>query len=716
MIKDDLWSDPEEEFGDVEVSRDPVTQQVDIFVNNTTTPRSSKTTLKKIVLKKVAELKGSAEYSSGQLEHNPLLPTYNTTDSGSNGQLDRTSSYKLQPPSEPPIAPKVLRPRPIIFEDLWNDNSEQPVVTGSLSVMEKLATSEQQAAVPRVEIDKRVPMEEAAETWSELELDDALWTTPDNLQTLDEDEELLGEWSDNEQVFSQEEEKETSFADPPLLDFESTPDLFAELENESRSRNFENTVELTPLLDSFEFIDIEAELAELERAEEELARHSEVEQGIGIVGKPGRGQAPGWMGSSSVLYINWDDEEKAEQEALERLGYSKLKISEATRAFVIQAARACKLTLREERLLTTQLANARSRLAQLPDHDDYEQQRNEIKAEISELERTLVYNLQWVAVKKAPHYLGQGIELDDLIQYGMLGIYAGIQHFDISKGARLLVAVNWWVFQALSRAVIEHRSLIRLPVYVHESLVSIKRQHTKLEMCLGHPLTHEELAAAVQMPVERLEELLCAEKKIISLNLCISAEQTSDGYSFQTVEEASLVSEDAIDDEMNKLEIKQGIDTILQCLTVRERRVIELRYGLDDDGGDDHTLEEVGKVLRVTRERVRQIEERGLRKIRSKQHFIEKKELTDRALPQKTEENTSRKTASWYSSKSRKTSESSKLPKVDDAKSRGSIIKIEGYALEMITSRHGFILREISESNNPPSNVEEKKQKFGEGE
>ncbi len=227
MIKDDLWSDPEEEFGDVEVSRDPVTQQVDIFVNNTTTPRSSKTTLKKIVLKKVAELKGSAEYSSGQLEHNPLLPTYNTTDSGSNGQLDRTSSYKLQPPSEPPIAPKVLRPRPIIFEDLWNDNSEQPVVTGSLSVMEKLATSEQQTAVPRVEIDKRVPMEEAAETWSELELEDDLWIPPNDLQTLDEGEELPGEWRDNEQVFSQEEEKETSFADPPLLAFESTSDLVA---------------------------------------------------------------------------------------------------------------------------------------------------------------------------------------------------------------------------------------------------------------------------------------------------------------------------------------------------------------------------------------------------------------------------------------------------------------------------------------------------------
>ncbi len=715
MIKDDLWSDPEEEFGDVEVSNEPETQQVGIFVNNATTLRSSKTTLKKIVLNKVAESEASTTYLSKQLEHSLPLPTQSTTNTHGKSQLDRTSSYRLPPPTELPVVPKVLMPAPIIFEDLWNDNSERSVVTEPPSMMEKLTTPEQ-ASVPGVELDKLVPSEEAAETWSELELEDDLWALPNDLQTLDEGEELPGEWRDNEQVFSQEEEKETSFADLPLLGFESTPDLFAQLENESRSRNFENNVEPVFLLDSFEFIDIEAELAELERAEEELAGQPEVEQAVRIVSRPGRGQALGWMGSSSVLYIDWHDVEKAEQEALERLGYSNLKISEATRAFVIQAARACKLTLRQERLLTAQLANSRSQLAQLPDHDDYEQQRNEIKAEISELERTLVYNLQWVAVKKAPHFLGQGIELDDLIQYGILGIYAGIQHFDISKGARLLVAVNWWVFQALSRAVIEHRSLIRLPVYVHESLANIKRQRIKLEMCLGHPPTHEELADAIQMPVERLEELLGADKKVISLNLCISAEQASDGYSFQTVEEASLVSEDAIDDEMNKLEIKQGVETILQCLTVRERRVIELRYGLDDDGGDDHTLEEVGKEMRVTRERVRQIEERGLRKIRSEQRFIEENELTDRALPQKIEENTSRKTASWYSSKSRKTSESSKLPKVDDAKSRGSIIKIEGYALEMITYPHGFILREISESNNPPSNVEEKKPKIAEGE
>ncbi len=618
MIKDDLWSDQEEEFGDVEVSKDPVTQQVDIFVNNTTTPRSTKTTLKKIVLKKVAELKASTEYLSRQLEHNPLLPTHNTTDSGGNGQLDRTSSYRLLPPSEPPIAPQTLMPAPIISEDLWNDSSEQQVVNEPLSMIGKLATSEQQTSVPGVELDKLVPMEKATEIRSELELEDDLLTTPDDLQTIDEDKELPGEWSGNEQIFSQEEEKETqtSFADPPLLDFESTPDLFSELENGSRSRNFENTVELTSLLDSFGFIDIEAELAELERAEEELAGQPEGEQVVRIVGRPGRGQALGWMGSSSVLYIDWHDVEKAEQDALERLGYSNLKMSDATRAFIIQAARACKLTLSQERLLNAQLAHARSHLAQLPDHDDYEQQRNEIKAEISELERTLVHNLQWVAVKKAPHFLGQGIELDDLIQYGMLGIYAGIRHFDSSKGARLLAAVNWWVFQALSRAVIEHRSLIRLPVYVHESLVSIKRQRTKLEMCLGHPPPHEELAAAVQMPVERLEELLGADKKVISLNLCINTEQASDGHSFQTVEEASLVSEDAIENEMNKLDIKQGIETILQCLTARERRVIELRYSLDDGGGDELTLEEVGKILRVTRERVRQIEERAFRKIR----------------------------------------------------------------------------------------------------
>jgi len=615
MAKDDLWADSVDEFADIEVPNEPVKQQVDIFVNNTAIPRSSKTTLKKIVLKKVAESEASTTYLSKQLEHHPPLPTQNRPNADGKSQFDRSYSYKLSPPTDLPITHKVLMPAPNLFENLWNDDSEQSVVTEPPSMLEKLTTSVQQASVLGAEVDKSVPSEEAAETWSELELEEDLWTTPDDLQPIDEDEELPEEWSDKEQAFSQEEEKDASFTDPPLLDFESTSDLFAQLENESRSRSFENAVELTSLLDSFGFIDIEAELAELERAEEEFARQPEGEQVVGSVSKRERGQAPGWMGSSSVLYINWNDEEKAEQEALERLGYSNLKLSEATRTFVIQAARACKLTLHEERLLTTHLANARSRLAQLPEHDDYEQQRKEIKVEISNVERKLVYNLQWVAVKRAPHYLDQGIELDDLIQYGMLGVYAGVRHFDISKGTRLLAAVNWWVFQALSREVIEHRSLIRLPVYVHESLANIKEQLTKLETCLGHPPTHEELADAVQMSVERLEELLGAEKIVISLNLCISVEQVSDEYFSQTVEEASLVGEDVIDDEMNKLDIKHGIDTLLQCLTARERRVIEFRYGLDDDG-DDCTLEEVGRVLHISRERVRQIEERAFRKMR----------------------------------------------------------------------------------------------------
>ncbi len=620
MVKDDLWSDPPDELGDAEISIELVKHQTDISADSTAID-SSKPVLKKTVLIKIAEPNASTSYLFRQLGQNhfyatrenavfesnyqkSVLPSPNTTstekNAKDNNQLDISSSSRPLVPRDLPVTPV---PAPIIFEDLWSSNSEP------LTIMEEPTTSEQRTLAPTAEI---------AEMDSGLELEDDLWVDSDgNLQTSDEDEELLGNWSSSEQVFIQEaNDAKALLADPLLSDFESTPHPFAEFENESTLRGFERAVESVFLLDSLEFIDIEAELAELERIEaESAAQKLEVEHAVGIVTKSERGQAPGWMGSSSVLYINWEDKEKAEQDALERLGYTNLKLSEATRTFVIQAARASKLTLRQEQLLTTRLGNARSRLAQLPCQDDYEEQRNEIKAEITELERTLAYNLQWVAVKKAPHFLGQGIELDDLIQYGMLGVIAGIRHFDISRGARLLPAVNWWVFQALTRAVIEYKPLIRLPVHIHESLENIKKHRAELEKVLGRPPIHEELASAVQTPIKRLKELLSLPQTI-SLDPYIRAEYINDGYSFQSVEQDFSVSEDIINDEINELDIEQDVDAMLQCLTERERLVIELRYGFDDDGRDDRTLEEIGKVLHVTRERVRQIEERAIKKMK----------------------------------------------------------------------------------------------------
>jgi DNA-directed RNA polymerase sigma subunit (sigma70/sigma32) len=289
-------------------------------------------------------------------------------------------------------------------------------------------------------------------------------------------------------------------------------------------------------------LDVEAELAAQERLEAAASSQQpevETQTGRRLV------QDPGWRGSSSLLAINWAEGALAEQEALRRLGYARLSISEETRAFVLHAARAYQLTLRQERDLTAQLTAARLRLAELQAQECDSQECSTAAATIAELECALVYSFQWVAVKKAPAFLGQGVELDDLIQTGMEGVMAGIRHFDSTRGTRLVVTVNWWVFQALSRAVWEDRHLVRLPAYLHEALARVKKHQDILEARLGRLPTQQELAEAVQLSCYDLAELQHAEKTILPLSRYIRAEHAHEGYSFQLVEERAFIQDEA---------------------------------------------------------------------------------------------------------------------------------------------------------------------------
>src|SRR2546421_525989 len=289
----------------------------------------------------------------------------------------------------------------MVKDDLWSDSADELIDAGvsiDLVAQETEISTKDSAptAYPKSLLKKTTLIKVAESDISSTYLFE-------HLQTLDEDEELTEVWNNSRQGLAREgNNTESSFVEPPQSDFEGSSGLLTIFEDTPALRGFERAVESSSFLDGFEFIDIEAELADLERVEAELAvGKSSVEHEGGTVSRRGRVQAPGWMGSSSLLYINWDDEEKAEKEALERLGYSRINLSDATRTFIIQAARAYKLTLRQERLITNQLAKAYSLLAQLPNSDDCESLRNELRAEIVDLERTLVYNLQWVAVKKA---------------------------------------------------------------------------------------------------------------------------------------------------------------------------------------------------------------------------------------------------------------------------------------------------------------------------
>jgi len=568
--------------------------------------------------------------------------------------------------SQLPIIPKTsVLSAPIIYEDIWGDDVGEPTVTET-----------------------------------PFSLDQTLYADKESIKEWTEDEELLGEPDGDKELFQSENIDEIS--DLPIASpfevRENATDLLTELEDFDTLSALGNVLEQDILLDDLELLDIDAALAELNEEEKSLAQTEKRTAGV----VSGRGNVPGWMGSYGLFYINWEYGAEAEQEALKRLGYAELEISEATRAFVIQAARAARLPRHQERELTTKLDHTRLLLAQLsrcndPEIDPYLEERTALNAEIADLERTLVYKMQWVAIKKAVQFMGRGIDLDDLIQYGMLGVIAGVKHYDVSKNTRLLTAISWWVFQSLNRALAENVFLLYVPVYIAETLANIRRQHSALQITLGRSPNLRELADASQVPVERLKGLLHLNEKPISWEQCKIAEDTHEGYSFQPLENTSIVNEDTLDDETDELDIMQNVEAMLQLLSTRERQVVSLRYGLYDE--EMQTLEEVGKVLHITRERVRQIENRAFEKIRSDYH-LKKKVIKVQDSPQKIEENTVVypivKTVSRHEPKQRKTSQGSKPPsKVNNAKSQRRIIVVEGHNFEMIGSRRGFYLRSI---------------------
>jgi RNA polymerase primary sigma factor len=459
------------------------------------------------------------------------------------------------------------------------------------------------------------PSTEVSFQLSSIEIEDDLWTIPDNSK-------MLREKSENCYISSETSSNPEGPACPPsaptgmpLYDNKYVTDTSLSFEI-SPSMHQEETIEYDFSLNSLELLDIEAELLLLEQAEEQS--QSQRETGHFVTGdqERRRERAPGWLGNCSILYINWVDEEKAQQEALERLGYAGIAMSDTTRSFVIQAARASSLTRRQERQYVTQLVNARAYLFKLSDDPNFDAEREAVKAEVAELERFLVYKMQWVAVKKAVRFLGQGIELDDLIQYGMLGVIQGVQAFDVTRSTRLLVSVNWWVFSLLNRAVANYSRLIVLPSYIHDMLMKVKRQRIPLDRELGRLPTNEELAEALAISPQRLTELLQAERKVYSLNHYIKKEYVCDGYSFQDGEDAFIFGEEHVfQDEIELSSTRQEVEALLSDLNPREIQVLTLRYDLNDEIGGVRTLEEVGQELRVTRERVRQIEDRAFQKI-----------------------------------------------------------------------------------------------------
>lgn len=319
-----------------------------------------------------------------------------------------------------------------------------------------------------------------------------------------------------------------------------------------------------------------------------------------------------------------DEEDEIEVENIDLTVPEGISVEDPVRMYLKEIGKVSLLTADEEIELAQQMeegAVAQEKLLILKGRMEgaTPEEKEELKAEIKELQKVIEVgsdakkrlaeaNLRLV-VSIAKRYVGRGMLFLDLIQEGNLGLIKAVEKFDYRKGYKFSTYATWWIRQAITRAIADQARTIRIPVHMVETINKLIRVSRQLLQELGREPSPEEIAAEMNMPVERVREILKISQEPVSLETPIGEEEDSHLGDFIKDDNVPVPADAAA-----FTLLKEQLGEVLGTLTEREQKVLTLRFGLED--GRARTLEEVGREFNVTRERIRQIEAKALRKLR----------------------------------------------------------------------------------------------------